>query len=99
MTGFEPGDTVSFTHNGDEAHWIVGEVEEIRKGHEGDHVLVVRQGGPWSGDRYVVLSSYVEQVGTESRDANVDLTSRHVSPDRALNMGKATQDGMTVFLN
>ena len=99
MTGLKPGDTVGFTYNGEEAHWIVGEVEEIRKGHEGDHVLVVRQGGPWSGDRYVVLSSYVEQIGRESREANVDLTSRHVSPDRTLNMGKATQDGMTVFLN
>ena len=80
MTGFEPGDTVSFTHNGEEAHWIVGEVEEIRKGHEGDHLLVVRQGGPWSGDRYVVLSSYAEQVEVESPNINVDSTSRHVSP-------------------
>ena len=75
MTGLKPGDTVGFTYNGEEAHWIVGEVEEIRKGHEGDHVLVVRQGGPWSGDRYVVLSSYVKQVGTENRDANVDSSA------------------------
>ena len=63
MTRFEPGDTVSFTCQRD---WIVGEVEEIRRGHEGDHLLVVRQGGPWSGSRYMVLSSYAEKAGTGS---------------------------------
>ena len=63
MIRFEPGDTVSFTHESD---WMIGEVEEIRKGHEGDNLLVVRQGGPWSGSRYIVLSSYVEKVGEDS---------------------------------
>ena len=62
MIRFEPGDTVSFTHGED---WMIGEVEEIRKGHEGDSLLVVRQGGPWSGSRYIVLSSYVEKVGED----------------------------------
>ena len=69
MTGFKPGDAVSFTYRGKQEHWIVGEVEEIRKGHDGDHLLVVRQGGPWSGDRYVVLSSYADKVAsTRTRD-------------------------------
>ena len=63
MNRFEPGNTVSFTYRGKEDHWIIGEVEEIRNGYEGDHLLVVRQGGPWSGDRYIVLSSYAEKVG------------------------------------
>ncbi len=58
-TRFEPGDTVRFTSKRD---WIIGEVEEIRGGHEGDHLLVVRQGGPWSGDRYMVLSSYSDKL-------------------------------------
>ena len=55
---FEPGDTVRFTCG---REWIVGEVEEIRRGHEGNHLLVVQQGGPWSSDRYIVLSSYAEK--------------------------------------
>ncbi len=58
-TRFEPGDTVRFTSKRD---WIIGEVEEIRRGHEGNHLLVVRQGGPWSGDRYMVLSSYADKL-------------------------------------
>ena len=65
MTRFEPGDTVSFTHG---EHWIVGEVDEVRRGHQGDNLLVVRQGGPWSGSRYIVLSSYAQEVGKGSSD-------------------------------
>ena len=74
MTRFKPGDTVSFTHEKD---WMIGEVEEIRRGHEGNNLLVVRQGGQWSGSRYIVLSSYAEKVranigqGTKSHDPDV----------------------------
>tara|TARA_Y100000588_G_scaffold159708_2_gene173690 strand:+ start:1153 stop:1311 length:159 start_codon:yes stop_codon:yes gene_type:complete len=50
---FQPGDTVSFTH--EHTHWIVGEVEEIRRGFEGNHLLIVRQGNQWTGSRYIVL--------------------------------------------
>jgi hypothetical protein len=59
MTRFEPGDRVRFTCSRD---LIDGEVEEVRRGHEGNHVLVVRRGDVWSGERYVVLSSYAELV-------------------------------------
>ena len=59
MIHLEPGDTVRFTSKRD---WVIGEVEEVRRGHEGNHLLVVRQGGPWSGDRYMVLSSYVDKL-------------------------------------
>ncbi|SVB61631.1 uncharacterized protein METZ01_LOCUS214485, partial [marine metagenome] len=37
-------------------------VEEVRRGHEGNHVLVVRQRDAWSGERFFVLSSYAELV-------------------------------------
>ena len=57
---FQPGDTVSFTHEFKD--WIIGEVEEIRRGHEGNHLLVVRQGNSWTGSRYIVLSSYAKLV-------------------------------------
>ncbi len=70
MSRFEPGNTVRFTHQQD---LIIGEVEEIRRGFEGDHVLVVRQGGPWSGDRYMVLSSYVEKIGSHTAETEVDF--------------------------
>ena len=63
MNGFQPGIVVRFTC---ERAWVVGEVEEVRKGHEGDHLLVVRQGTQWSGRRYLVLSSYAEQMTAES---------------------------------
>ena len=99
MTRFEPGDTVSFTYQGEEEHWIIGDVEEIRKGHEGNHLLVVRQGGPWSGSRYIVLSSYAEKVEKGNHDTT---TSRHVdwvSLYQALNMDKAIQGNRTAFLN
>ena len=56
----QPGDTVSFTH--DRKHWIIGEIEEIRRGFEGNHILVVRQGNTWTGSRYLVLSSYAKLV-------------------------------------
>jgi hypothetical protein len=59
MTRFEPGDRVRFTCSSD---LIDGEVEEVRRGHDGNHLLVVREGDEWSGDRYVVLSSYAEPV-------------------------------------
>jgi hypothetical protein len=39
-------------------------VEEIRRGYDGDHLLVVRQGQEWSRERFVVLSSYAERVPT-----------------------------------
>ena len=58
MELFQPGDTVRFTCGRD---WIVGEVEEVRKGFEGNHLLVVRQGNKWTGERYIVLSSYAEK--------------------------------------
>ena len=47
MERFQPGDT---------------EVEEIREGFEGNHLLVVRQGLPILGCRYIVLSSYATMV-------------------------------------
>ena len=56
----QPGDTVSFTH--DREHRIIGEIEEVRRGFEGNHILVVRQGNMWTGSRYLVLSSYVKLV-------------------------------------
>ena len=37
-------------------------VEEIREGYEGNHLLVVRQGLPMIGCRYIVLSSYATMV-------------------------------------
>ena len=63
MDGFQPGIVVGFACERD---WVVGEVEEVRKGHEGDHLLVVRQGSQWSGQRYLVLSSYAELMAAES---------------------------------
>ena len=54
MERFQPGDTVRFTCSRDE---IVGKVEEIRQGYEGNHLLVVRQGMPVIGSRFIVLSS------------------------------------------
>ena len=63
MSQFQPGDTARFTSKRD---WIIGEVEEVRRGYMGDHLLVIRQGGPWTGSRYIVLSSYAEKVGTAS---------------------------------
>ena len=60
MARFEPGDSVGFGAGMD---WVIGEVEEVRKGHEGDHLLVVRAGSLWTGPRYVVLSSYAQRVG------------------------------------
>ena len=59
MTRFEPVDRVRFTSSRD---LIDGEVEEVRRGHEGNHVLVVRQRDAWSGERFFVLSSYAELV-------------------------------------
>lgn len=59
MTQFQPGDQVRFTCS---RSLIDGEVEEVRRGHEGNYLLVVRQGGEWSGVRYVVLSSYAERL-------------------------------------
>ncbi len=58
MTRFEPSDTVHFASKGD---WIIGEVEddEVTKGPS-------TQGGPWSGDRYIVLSSCSEKLATSS---------------------------------
>ena len=99
MTRFEPGDAVSFTHEKD---WIIGEVEEIRQGHAGDDVLVVRQGGPWSGSRYVVLSSYVEKVSNGNHDAH--FHSKHrldkmVSIGPELISGNAFQGDITPLLN
>ncbi len=98
MTQFKPGDAVSFAH---EEHWMIGEVEEIRRGHEGDNLLIIRQGGPWSGSRYVVLSSRVEKLGEESEDAQF---SRHrhdatVSIDRDPIKGYAFPEDITPFLN
>ena len=61
MTPFQLGDTVRFTCS---KHWIVGRVEEIRQGFEGNFLLVVRQGIPLTGSRFVVLSSYAEIMGT-----------------------------------
>ena len=87
MSRFEPGDTVTFTH---EKHWMIGEVEEIRQGHEGDNLLVVRQGGPWSGSRYVVLSSCVKKLFEKSG---------HTHIDKELIMGEAFQGNMTELLN
>ena len=60
MTRFAIGDRVRFTCRRD---LVEGEVEEIRRGHEGNHLLVVRQGAMWSGQRFIVLSSYAESVG------------------------------------
>ena len=60
MTQFQLGDTVRFTRS---KHWIVGKVEEIRQGFEGNFLLVVRQGIPLTGSRFVVLSSYAEKMG------------------------------------
>ena len=60
MTPFQLGDTVRFTCS---KHWIVGKVEEIRQGFEGNFLLVVRQGIPLTGSRFVVLSSYAEKMG------------------------------------
>ena len=59
MDVFQPGDTVAFTCSSDR---IVGQVEEIRDGHEGNFLLVVRQGLPLLGSRYVVLSSYAKKL-------------------------------------
>ena len=59
MNGFQPGIMVRFTSDRD---WVVGEVEEVRKGFHGDHLLVVRCGSAWTGERYLVLSSYAEKV-------------------------------------
>jgi len=50
---------VRFTSGKD---FIIGEVEEIRRGHKGDHLLVVRVGNRWSGEKHIVLSSYAELV-------------------------------------
>ena len=61
MTHFAPGDRVRFTCS---RHLIDGEVEEIRRGYDGDHLLGVRQGQEGSGERFVVLSSYAERVPT-----------------------------------
>jgi hypothetical protein len=72
---YSPGDTVSFTHHAeDEAHWIIGEVEQIRAGYQGDDLLVIRQGGPWSGDRYLVLSSYTESLATPKIETSTSIT-------------------------
>ena len=60
MTPFQLGDTVRFTSS---RYWIVGKVEEIREGFEGNFLLVVRQGIPLTGSRFVVLSSYAEKMG------------------------------------
>ncbi len=59
MTRFEPGDKVSFASG---TEFRVAEVEEIRRGHDGDHLLVVREGQHGSGSQYVVLSSYAEKI-------------------------------------
>jgi hypothetical protein len=59
MERFQPGDTVQFTSSRDE---IVGRVEEIREGYEGNHLLVVRQGLPVIGCRFIVLSSYARKM-------------------------------------
>ena len=59
MERFQPGDTVRFTSSRDE---IVGRVEKIREGYEGNHLLVVRQGLPMICCRYIVLSSYATMV-------------------------------------
>ncbi len=59
MERFQPGDTVRFTSSQDE---IIGRVEEIREGFEGNHLLIVRQGLPIVGSRFIVLSSYATMV-------------------------------------
>lgn len=59
MTPFLLGDTVRFTCS---KHWIVGRVEEVRQEFEGNFLLVVRQGIPLTGSRFVVLSSYAEKM-------------------------------------
>ncbi len=56
----QSGDTVSFTH--ERKHWIIGEIEEITRRFEGNHILVVRQGNSWTGSRYLVLSNYAKLV-------------------------------------
>ena len=43
---------------------VIGRVEEIREGFEGNHLLVVRQGLPMIGCRYIVLSIYATMVAT-----------------------------------
>ena len=61
MERFQPGDTVRFTCEQDV---IVGRIEEIREGYEGNHLLVVRQGLPIVGSRFIVLSSHAERLAT-----------------------------------
>lgn len=59
MERFQHSDTVRFTSSRDE---IIGRVEKIHEGFEGNHLLVVRQGLPMIGCRYIVLSSYASMV-------------------------------------
>ncbi len=59
MNSFQLGDTVRFTSSRD---LVVGRVEEIREGFDGNNLLVVRQGLPMFGPRFVVLSSYAEKL-------------------------------------
>lgn len=63
MPRFDIGDLVCFTC---EREWITGGVVEIREGYKGNHLLVVRRGNPWTGDKYIVLSSYAEPVKTQA---------------------------------
>ena len=62
MEPFQPGDIAKFRSRED---WVTGEVEEIKKGFEGDHLLFVRQGLPFLGEVYIVLSSYAEKQPTK----------------------------------
>ena len=59
MNSFQLGDAVRFTSSRD---LIVGRVEEIREGCDGNVLLIVRQGLPLFGSRFVVLSSYAEKL-------------------------------------
>lgn len=57
------GDKVGFGSNNS---YLIGTVEEIRKGFQKDHLLVVNVGDPWEfGDKFVVLTSYAEPVVNE----------------------------------